>query len=119
MDHTRDSKGSRIADSFRRTHNLALPMAQRKITKDQQEKIAYSEFFKERMKTFAGIPHDSLKRKTLDDTPQQREAFYEAFWRRSLCEFWPATYEDVLYSDAANSSRSLQILGEQTPRSHL
>jgi hypothetical protein len=51
------------------------------------------------MKTFTGIPPDSLKHKTLDDTLQQREAFYEAFWRRSLF--------------------GLQLLGEQNPRSHL
>ena len=87
---------------FQRTPNLALPMAQRALTKEQQEKKDYPEFFSERMKTFAGFPYDFLKRNTLDDTPEQREAFYEKLWQAGGFGFWLATYHDMLYSDAAN-----------------
>lgn len=87
---------------FQRTPNLALPMAQRKITKEQQEKKGYPKFFEDRMNTFAGFQYDFLKRKTMDDTPEQREAFFEELWRNGGFEFWLATYEDMLFDDAAN-----------------
>ncbi len=87
---------------FQRTPNLALPMAQRNLTKEQQEKKGYPEFFEDRMKTFAGFPYDFVKRNTLDDTPEQREAFYNERWRNGGFEFWLATYQDMLFSDDAN-----------------
>lgn len=87
---------------FQRTPNLALPMAQRALTKEQQEKKGYPELFSERMKNFAGFPYDFLKRNTLDDTPEQREAFYEKLWQAGGFGFWLATYQDMLFSDAAN-----------------
>jgi cation diffusion facilitator CzcD-associated flavoprotein CzcO len=87
---------------FQRTPNLALPMAQRKITQEQQEKKGYPQFFDDRMKTFAGFSYDFVKRKTLNDTPEQREAFYEELWKNGGFEFWLATYEDMLFDDDAN-----------------
>ncbi|ERF72122.1 hypothetical protein EPUS_02913 [Endocarpon pusillum Z07020] len=87
---------------FQRTPNLALPMAQRSLTKEQQEKKGYPELFSERMKGFAGFPFDFVKRNTLDDTPEQREAFYEKLWQAGGFGFWLGTYQDMLFSHAAN-----------------
>ncbi|KAF7512594.1 hypothetical protein GJ744_000855 [Endocarpon pusillum] len=87
---------------FQRTPNLALPMAQRALTKEQQDKKGYPELFSERMKNFAGFPYDFLKRNTLDDTPEQREAFYEKLWQAGGFGFWLANYQDLFFSDAAN-----------------
>lgn len=43
-------------------------MPQRSLTKEQQEKKGYPEFFEKRMKTFAGFQYHFRKRDTLDDT---------------------------------------------------
>lgn len=87
---------------FQRTPNLALPMQQRKISKEDQDKSKYDQFFKDRMKTFAGMAYDFVQKKTFDDSPEEREAFFEGLWQRGGFEFWLATYKDMLYVMEAN-----------------
>ena len=87
---------------FQRTPNLSLPMAQRKLTKEQQNKEGYEKFFEDRMKTFAGFQYDFYDKNTFDDTPEQREAFYEERWKKGGFEFWLATYKDMLFDEKAN-----------------
>ena len=84
--------------------SLALPMRQKKLTKEEQEskKSSYPQIFKDRMNTFAGFQYDFAKRKTLDDTPEERKAFYEKLWENGGFEFWLATYDDMLYVKEAN-----------------
>lgn len=87
---------------FQRTPNLALPMQQRKISKEEQDKSKYDQFFKDRMKTFAGFSYDFAQKKTFDDSPDEREMFFEGMWQRGGFEFWLATYKDMLYEMPAN-----------------
>ena len=77
-------------------------MAQRSLTKEQQNKEGYEKFFQDRMKTFAGFQYDFLQKETFDDTPEEREAFYEKLWKAGGFEFWLATYKDMLFDDKAN-----------------
>lgn len=89
---------------FQRTPNLALPMRQKKLTKEEQnsKKDSYPQMYKDRMKTFAGFSYDFYKKNTLDDSPEEREKFYQTLWDNGGFEFWLATYDDMLFDMDAN-----------------
>ena len=89
---------------FQRTPNLCLPMRQAKLTKEEQDqrKKDYPDLYRDRLTTFAGFPYDFVKRDTLDDSPEEREKFYEGLWERGGFEFWLANYQDMLYVKKAN-----------------
>lgn len=89
---------------FQRTPNLALPMRQEKLSKEEQEKRKkdYPEIYKNRMTTFAGFPYDFVERNTFDDSPEEREKFYEKLWENGGFEYWLATYKDMLFDMKAN-----------------
>lgn len=67
---------------FLRTPNLALPMGQKKLTKEEQDekKGDYPEIFRHRMTTFAGFPFDFVDKNTFDDSAEERQKFYEHLW---------------------------------------
>ncbi|GAM84112.1 hypothetical protein ANO11243_021040 [Dothideomycetidae sp. 11243] len=98
------SKEAASVTVFQRTPNLCLPMKQRKLTKEEQDnaKSTYSEIYKYRLTTFAGMAFDFALRKTLDETPEQREAFYQDLWDKGGFRFWLATYMDMLFDKSAN-----------------
>lgn len=80
---------------FKRTPNLALPMSQKDLTKEEQDKrkqSEYEEIFKYRLTTFAGFGYDYVQKDTFDDSPEEREAFYEKMWENGGFEFWLANY---------------------------
>lgn len=52
-------------------------MAQRSLTKEQQNKEGYEQPYKDRMETFAGFAMDFKSVNTFDETLEQREAFFE------------------------------------------
>ncbi|KAF2761307.1 FAD/NAD(P)-binding domain-containing protein [Pseudovirgaria hyperparasitica] len=89
---------------FQRTPNLCLPMVQRPLTPEDQmkRKGEYPRFFEDRMKTFAGFQYDFSDKNTFDDTPEEREAFFQKLWDNGGFEFWLATYADMLYDAKAN-----------------
>ncbi|KAI9699549.1 MAG: hypothetical protein M1820_007180 [Bogoriella megaspora] len=89
---------------FQRTPNLCLPMRQAKLTREEQEqrKKDYPDIYRNRMTTFAGFEYDFYQRETLDDSPEEREKFYEGLWERGGFEFWLATYKDMLFDKKAN-----------------
>ncbi|KAK5555033.1 hypothetical protein LTR46_006663 [Exophiala xenobiotica] len=87
---------------FQRTPNLALPMEQGPLTPEQQGKSKYDEFFSNRMKTFAGFQFDFAEKNTFDDTPEEREAFFEQLWQAGGFKYWLATYKDMLFDMKAN-----------------
>lgn len=81
-----------------------MPMRQRKLTKEEQDrdKANYRELYKYRMTTFAGFGYDFADRNTFDDSPEEREAFFESLWEEGGFKFWLATYKDNLFDRAAN-----------------
>lgn len=89
---------------FQRTPNLALPMQQKKLTKEEQDanKPNYPELFKTRLTTFSGFQYDFVEKNTFDDNPEAREAFFEKRWENGGFEFWLATYADTLFEIKAN-----------------
>jgi cation diffusion facilitator CzcD-associated flavoprotein CzcO len=89
---------------FQRTPNLCVPMRKRDLSAEEQErnKAVYPELFRYREKTFAGFHYDWAERNTFDDTPEQREAFYERVWKDGGFRYWVAVYKDNLFSAEAN-----------------
>ncbi|ATY66610.1 steroid monooxygenase [Cordyceps militaris] len=91
-------------DVFQRTPNLALPMRKRDLTVAEQEssKNFYGDLFQMREKSFAGFFYDWYQRKTLDDAPDKREAFFNKIWTLGGFRFWVGTYKDMLFDAKAN-----------------
>lgn len=44
------------------------------------------DYYKHRMTTFAGFPYDFSEKNTFDDSPEEREAFYQKLWDNGM--FW-------------------------------
>jgi cation diffusion facilitator CzcD-associated flavoprotein CzcO len=85
------SKEAASITQFVRTPNLCLPMQQKQLTKEEQDKRKqgeYQEIFKKRLTTFAGFQYDYIEKNTFDDSPEEREAFYEKMWENGGFEFW-------------------------------
>lgn len=76
------AKDAESVTVFQRTPNLCLPMRQRKLTKEEQDeaKAGYPEMYKYRMTTFAGFGYDFADKNTFDDSPEEREKFFEGLW---------------------------------------
>lgn len=70
---------------FQRTPNLAIPMGKRDLTNEEQDRLKpfYREIYTLRERCFAGFHYDFEERNTFDDTPEEREAFYESLWKRA------------------------------------
>ena len=89
---------------FQRTPNLCLPMRQRKLTREEQEdaKKKYRELYEYRMTTFAGFSFDFAEKNTFDDSPEEREKFFQHLWDEGGFNFWLATYKDMLFDKKGN-----------------
>ncbi|KAM0721163.1 hypothetical protein Q7P37_003450 [Cladosporium fusiforme] len=98
------AKDAESVTVFQRTPNLCLPMRQRKLTKEEQDedKPNYPEMYKHRMTTFAGFGYDFAEKNTFDDSPEEREQFFEGLWQEGGFKFWLATYKDNLFDRKAN-----------------
>jgi cation diffusion facilitator CzcD-associated flavoprotein CzcO len=99
------SKEAASVTNFVRTPNLCLPMQQQDITKEEQDKRKqgdYQEFFRNRLNTFAGFQYDFVQKNTMDDSPEEREAFYEKLFEAGGFEYWLANYQDLLFDSEAN-----------------
>jgi cation diffusion facilitator CzcD-associated flavoprotein CzcO len=99
------SKEAASVTNFVRTPNLCLPMQQQDITKEEQDKRKqgdYQEFFRNRLNTFAGFQYDFVHKNTMDDSPEEREAFYEKLFKAGGFEYWLANYQDLLFDNEAN-----------------
>ena len=69
---------------------------------EQKRKSKYPEIYKNRMTTFAGFQYDFRDKNTFDDTPEEREAFYEKLFEDGGFEFRLANYKDYLFDKNAN-----------------
>jgi cation diffusion facilitator CzcD-associated flavoprotein CzcO len=69
---------------FVRTPNIALPMRQDAISSAQQveDKLTYSDMFKQRLTTDGGFVWTSLGFPHKDHSTEEREALFEDQWRR-------------------------------------
>ena len=89
---------------YQRTPNLALPMGRRSLSKEEQDNLKpfYPEILAYRERCFAGFHYDLEERNTFDDSPEEREAFFENLWKRAGFSLWLGGYKDYLFDDKCN-----------------
>lgn len=91
---------------YQRTPNYCLPMRQRTLDEKEEQKAKqdgkYEEAMKKTYTTFAGFTYDFATKKTFDDSPEEREAFFQNLWDLGGFRFWLNTYSDMLYDEKAN-----------------
>ncbi|RDW85443.1 hypothetical protein BP5796_03768 [Coleophoma crateriformis] len=89
---------------FQRTPNLTVPMRQRDLSVEEQEvaKKWYPELLHLREHCFGGFLYTFSEKNTFDDTPEEREAFYEKLWQDGGFRYWLGNYKDYLFDKKAN-----------------
>jgi cation diffusion facilitator CzcD-associated flavoprotein CzcO len=94
---------------FQRTPNLAVPMNKRNLTEKEQNdaKFWYPELFRYRERCFGGFLYSFSERKTFDDTPEEREVFFQKLWDDGGFRYWLGNYKDYLYDMDANMEGGL------------
>jgi cation diffusion facilitator CzcD-associated flavoprotein CzcO len=90
---------------FQRTPTWATPLNNHPIEAGQQAYLkANFEDIKERLDaSVSGFLHQPAGRKAFDDTPEQRQAFYESVWQSPGFAKIGANYDDLLFNKAANA----------------
>ena len=89
---------------FQRTPNTALPMRQADYVNGEQEipRPDYQSLFDHRKDSFSGFSFNFAPKSTWDDSPEDRQAFYQSLWDKGDFQFWLATYYDMLFTPEAN-----------------
>lgn len=82
---------------FQRTPNLAIPMGKRKLTAEEQnrDKKWYHRLYELREKCFGGFFYGMAEKNTFDDSPEEREDFYQQLWDHGGFRFWLGNYKDA------------------------
>ncbi|KAJ4478403.1 cyclohexanone monooxygenase [Lentinula aciculospora] len=93
---------------FQRTPNLALPMKQRKISVEEQDKLKkelYPIFYGRRNQTFSGFLHDLDPKPMAETTLEERTLAFEDRWDKGGFHFWLGSYSELFlvqkYNDEA------------------
>jgi cyclohexanone monooxygenase len=92
---------------FQRTPNLALPMGQRRLSRQEQDeaKRTFPEFFARRRVGrggFGDMPR--IEGGALDVSDAERRAVYEAAWAAGGLHLWGGTFTDILLTEDANQT---------------
>jgi cation diffusion facilitator CzcD-associated flavoprotein CzcO len=93
---------------FQRTPNWCAPLHNAPIDAETQSviKASYPEIFDRCRQSFAGFIHDADRRKAMDVSPAEREAFYEKLYAEPGFGIWMGNFRDVLVDEAANATLS-------------
>ena len=91
---------------FQRTPNLALPMRQQQLDEEAQRRLKeeYPDRFRMRAETFAAFDMDFIPQSAMELSPEERTARYEELWAKGGFHFWLATFQDILFDEAANNT---------------
>ncbi|KAH8722959.1 hypothetical protein GQ44DRAFT_686050 [Phaeosphaeriaceae sp. PMI808] len=90
---------------FQRTPQMAFPMRQKKISKEENEAMSanIAAIMKMSRRTNAGFGFEAEKvLKTFDHSAEERERFYENLWSQGGFRFHGMNYSDVLKDENAN-----------------
>ncbi len=98
------SKDAAHLTVFQRTPILALPMQQRKLDVETQQrmKAGYPEIFRMRRETFGGFDILRDERSALEVSPEERCALYEKLWQEGGFHYWIGGFADILTNEDAN-----------------
>ncbi|KAE9399195.1 cyclohexanone monooxygenase [Gymnopus androsaceus JB14] len=92
---------------FQRTPNLCVPMRQRQISAEEQEKLKsrlYPILFGRSRQTLSGLAYNVDPKPTLDATTEERIIFYEDKWEKGGLQFWVGSYADLFSNQQANDA---------------
>ncbi|ETI26881.1 hypothetical protein G647_09980 [Cladophialophora carrionii CBS 160.54] len=89
---------------FQRTPNLTVPMRLRALTAEEQwaGKKWYPELFDLRERCFGGFLYSFSEKTTFEDSPEERERFFEKLWTDGGFRYWLGNYKDYLINPKAN-----------------
>ncbi|MBB3665608.1 cation diffusion facilitator CzcD-associated flavoprotein CzcO [Prauserella sediminis] len=90
---------------YQRTPSWATPLNNKPISAERQAELK-AEFasIKETLEASnVGFLHEAHDRKTFEDTPEEREAFYEKIWRSPGFAKMTTNYTDMMLDDEANA----------------
>ena len=90
---------------YQRTPNWATPLNNTPISDEEQAQLQ-ADF--DRIRDVcengpSGFMHESSGRKTFDDTPEERRAFYESMWRSRGFQKLSSNYTDLIPDPRANA----------------
>ncbi|KIX98614.1 uncharacterized protein Z520_05915 [Fonsecaea multimorphosa CBS 102226] len=88
---------------FQRTPNMALPMDQAPLSREENNKLKKEmPEIKELAKaTWAGFLYSWHDKAAMEDSPEEREQFYEELWKRGGFGFWVGNYKDTSFTHEA------------------
>ncbi|KAJ5690948.1 hypothetical protein N7488_011683 [Penicillium malachiteum] len=87
---------------YQRTYNTALPQLSKQKTRKIPEDITENQLAS-REDTPSGVAHWAYNdRKSLDDSPEDRENFFRRLYEAGGLRFWLCGYEDLVSDPAAN-----------------
>ncbi|KAK4574543.1 hypothetical protein LTR86_001384 [Recurvomyces mirabilis] len=92
---------------YMRTPNFCLPMNQYSLDPKEEEKKKangdYEKAMEDTRKTFSGFTYDFVDKNVFDDTPEEREKFFNHLLNeQGGFRYWLQNYKDYLFDDAAN-----------------
>ena len=89
---------------YQRTPILALPMQQKKLSEEDQErdKKGYAAIFETRKQTSGGFECQSLDVSALEVDEKARTAHFEDLWQQGGLRFWYHNFADLLINREAN-----------------
>ncbi len=93
---------------FQRRPNWAAPLHNAKISKQEMEgiKSRYEEIYAHCARTPSWFIHEADPRKTLDVSPEEREAFWEKLYAEPGFGIWMGNFRDILIDEKANAAIS-------------
>jgi cation diffusion facilitator CzcD-associated flavoprotein CzcO len=93
---------------YQRTPNWATPLNNRPITPEEQAalKANFPAMRETLAKSASGFLHLPSGKNTFDDSPEQRQAFYELAWRTTGFGKIITNYQDMMLDRAANAEWS-------------
>ncbi|KAJ5379384.1 monooxygenase [Penicillium cosmopolitanum] len=87
---------------FQRSPTYALPMRQRPLSVEEQDKCRYEAIYELRKHTFAGLDTEFSFLPATSVPSEQRQAFFEEIWEEGGLSFWLGTYRDVIMNKDIN-----------------
>jgi cation diffusion facilitator CzcD-associated flavoprotein CzcO len=93
---------------FQRTPNYCAPLHNSPITSEEQKEIKanYDEIFAKCKTSHGAFIHNPVREKAVDQTPDEREAFYEKLYAERGFGIWMGNYRDIMIDEAANKTIS-------------
>jgi cation diffusion facilitator CzcD-associated flavoprotein CzcO len=91
---------------FQRRPNYCVPLLNSPIDSDSQAKIkaGYAEIFEKCARSYGGFIHDVDRRKAMEVSVEEREAFFEELYDAPGFGLWMGNFRDILIDQDANDT---------------